>query len=414
MDWAARFITSAVRTIAEVDGIDDEEVPLVEPEEIPIRYQAPAGSTVSARPCELGVVEAAAAIRRGELTSVELLRSCLATIERTEPEVGAFVQLTDDIARTQATLADQGATTGLLHGIPFAAQDLLDTVNASARWDATVISRVRAAGGILVGKTANHESAAALGARQVPMALGTDSRASHGSTAIRPTPGLVPRKGVRVPVPSFDSVGPMTRSARDCLLLLQVMANQAPPEPAMPVVDLRRVRIGLADVSLPEQRAVSETLCDLGAQIVEIQLPPREITQATAGVLLAAEAAARLRRNVPRDAEIRSFLAAGQAVAVGDFLHAQRVRAVIRRDYADLLCRVDVILLPASPMADLPLLTTFSVPAGLVGLPAITFPCSDMQIGAQLTGPAGTEPLLAAIVDAWQRVTDWHTRNPPF
>jgi aspartyl-tRNA(Asn)/glutamyl-tRNA(Gln) amidotransferase subunit A len=64
-----------------------------------------------------------------------------------------------------------------------------------------------------------------------------------------------------------------------------------------------------------------------------------------------------------------------------------------------------------------PLLNRFTLPAGLTGLPAIAFPCgfttSGMPVGAQLTGPARTEPLLAAITEVYQRETDWHTRTPP-
>jgi aspartyl-tRNA(Asn)/glutamyl-tRNA(Gln) amidotransferase subunit A len=284
-------------------------------------------------------------------------------------------------------------------------------------------------------------SAAALAARQVPMALGTDTGGSLrlpsafcAITAIRPTFGLVPRSGVMVLSPSFDVVGPMARSARDCLLLLRVITNHAPPEPVSAVVDVRQVRIGVADMSLPAQVAAAEVLRDLGAQIVEVGLPSLEITQATAGVLVVAEAAAQFRehllRGEPFAEDIQALLEAGLTVPVADFLHAQRVRAAIRRDYAELFGRVDLILVPTSPVTDLrhgvgephgvpltSLLTSFTFPASLTGLPAIAFPCgfttSGMPIGAQLMGPARTESLLAAVVDVYQQVTDWHTRTPP-
>ena len=90
---------------------------------------------------------------------------------------------------------------------------------------------------------------------------------------------------------------------------------------------------------------------------------------------------------------------------------------------------MDAILLPTSPVPELPhgitevdgvpllpLLTPFTFPASLTGLPAIAFPCgftpSGMPVGAQLMGPANTESLLAAIVDAYQEATDWHSRKP--
>lgn len=479
LEWATPFITGAAGAIAGVEGIDDDEVPTVEPSDIQLHHRVPTEPSTATQPCELGVVEAALAIRRGDLSPVELLESCLRSIERTEPIVGAFVRSTADAARTQAGLAAEGPSTGVLHGIPFAAKDLLDAVNTPteygsavfagrmARWDATAVARVRTAGGILLGKTATHEiaygvstprtrnpwdptkmtsgssggSAAALAARQVPMALGTDTGGSLrlpsafcGTTAIRPTFGLVPRSGTMLLAPSFDTIGPMARSARDCLLLLRVLTNEAPPAPGSLAVNPRHLRIGLADVARPQEAAVAAVLRGLGAQIVDVELPSLEITQAAAAVMVFAEAAAQFREHVLRGElfadDIQAFLEAGLTVPVADFLHARRVRAAVRRDYADLFGRVDLILLPTSPVTDLPhgateqdgvplvpLLTPFTFPASLTGSPAISFPCgftgSGMPDGSQLMGPAHTEPLLAAVVDAYQQVTDWHTRVPP-
>jgi aspartyl-tRNA(Asn)/glutamyl-tRNA(Gln) amidotransferase subunit A len=477
--WAIPFLTESSRAIADIEGIGDDEVPdLRLGRDLPLRQEVPATPGTITRPEDLGVIEAAMAIRGGELSPVELLESCLAAIERTDGRIGAFVRLTDDAARKQAQLAGAGPATGVLHGIPFAAKDLIDTVNAATeygspafagrmpRWDATVLTRVRSAGGILVGKTATHEiaygvstpqvrnpwnpdrmtsgssggSAAALAARQVPMALGTDTGGSLrlpsafcGTTAIKPTFGLVPRSGVMLLASSFDTVGPMARSARDCWLLLQVLTRTAPAEPVVVSVDPGRVRIGVADVATPYQRAVAEVLRGSSAQIIDITLPSPDIVQATATVLAFAEAAARFRAHVlrgePFAQDIQSVLEAGLTVPVADFLHAQRVRAVIRRDYADLFNRVDLILLPTSPISDLPhgisewkgvplipLLTPFTLPASLTGLPAIAFPCgftdSGMPVGAQLIGPARSEALLAAVTDAYQQATDWHTRKP--
>ncbi len=477
LDRALPFLTSATEAIADVEGIDDE-VSGHEPRELPLRHTVPAVSTTGAQPCDLEVIEAALAIRSGALSPVELLESCLATIERTDPAIGAFVSRSDGVAITQARLAGTGRATGVLHGIPFAVKDLIDTANLPteygsaafagrmARWDATVVARIRAAGGILVGKTATHEiasgvstprvrnpwdtskmtsgssggSAAALAARQVPMALGTDTGGSLrlpaafcGVTSIRPTFGLVPRSGAMLLASSFDTVGPMARSARDCWLLLQVLIHRAPAEPVSIAVEPSLLRVGLATDAMPEQRAVAETLRGLGAEVIDVELPSLTVTQAAGAVLALAEGAARFRKHVIRFApigeDILALLEAGLAIPVADFLHAGRVRAAIRRDYAELLAQVDAILLPTSPVPELPhgvtevdgvplisLLTPFTLPASVTGLPAIAFPCgftaSGMPVGAQLMGPANTESLLAAIVDAYQQATDWHTRKP--
>jgi aspartyl-tRNA(Asn)/glutamyl-tRNA(Gln) amidotransferase subunit A len=479
LEWATPFIAGAVSAIAEAEGIDADEVPDSPQTGIALRYEVSNESAAALEPCELGVVEAVLAIRRGELSPAELLASCLARIERTDPELGAFVRLTDDLARTQADLAGRQPPTGVLHGIPFAAKDLVDTGNVPTEygsqvfsgrlpaWDATVVSRIRSAGGILVGKTATHEiaygvstpasrnpwdpsrmtsgssggSAAALAARQVPMALGTDTGGSLrlpaafcGVSAIRPTHGRVPRSGVLALAPSFDAVGPMARSVRDCLLLLRVLTGDAPSEPDSPTVDMRQVRIGLADNATPYEVAVADTLRSLGAQIIDVTLPSLPLTQAAGSVLVFAEAAAEFRAHVVRGAafaeDIHALLEAGLTVPVAAFLHATRVRAAIRRDYLALFGQVDAILSPTSPITDLPhgisehdgvpllpLLTLFTFPAAVTGLPAVAFPCgfttSGMPAGAQLMGAASTEPLLAAVVDAYQQATDWHTRTPP-
>lgn len=256
-----------------------------------------------------------------------------------------------------------------------------------------------------------------------------------GTTAIKPTHGLVPRSGVMALAPSFDVIGPMARTARDCWLLLRVLTNAAPPEPVSVAVDLRAVRVGVAaDITTPHQVAVADTLRGLGAEVVEVTLPSVELTQAAASVLAFAEASAEFREHLARGArfaeDIQSLLEVGLTVPVADFLHAGRVRAAIRHDYAELFGRVDAILLPTCPVTDLPhgitehdgvplipVLTPFTFPANLTGLPAIAFPCgftpAGLPVGAQLMGPAGTESLLAAVAGAYQQVTDWHTRKPP-
>jgi aspartyl-tRNA(Asn)/glutamyl-tRNA(Gln) amidotransferase subunit A len=469
---AVPIVTEAARVVRSVT-VPAGGVPRPAPGGVPLRapggvpLPAPPGGEAT-EPCELTMLEAVVAIRRGELSPAELLDSCLATIERTEPAIGAFARLTPDTPRRHAT--------GILHGIPFAAKDVIDTANVATefgsavfagrvpRANATVVSRIEAAGGILIGKTATHEiaygvstpqvrnpwnpekmtsgssggSAAALAARQIPVALGTDTGGSLrlpsafcGTTAIKPTHGLVPRDGVMPLASSFDVVGPMARTAADCWLLLQVLTGADPVPPT--TVDLPNLRIGITDLTRPQQSAVAETMRDLGARLIDVELPSLETTQATATVLAFAEASAEFRPHVVGGArfadDIQSLLEAGLTIPVADFLHAGRVRARIRREYDELFGRVDLILLPTSPVTDLPhgiverdgvplipLLTPFTLPASLTGLPAIAFPCgfteTGMPVGVQLMGPDRSESLLAGVVAAYQEATDWHTRKP--
>ncbi|ALG10794.1 hypothetical protein AOZ06_31395 [Kibdelosporangium phytohabitans] len=468
VESVAPLVTGPIDAVRGMPGIADAEVPVTRPRMIALRHEVPARTPSVTEPRDLGLIEAALAIRRGDLSPEELLRSCLAAIERTDPAIGAFVRLTSPNAPAD----------GVLHGIPYAAKDIVDTAGVACEYgspvfagrvpsaDATVVARVNAAGGVLVGKTATHEialgmstpharnpwntskmtsgssggSAAALAARHVPMALGSDTGGSLrvpsafcGTTAIKPTHGLVPGTGVMSLAPSFDVVGPMARTAQDCWLLLRVLTGQAPPEPDHVLVDMRQVRVGVADVSTPDQLAVAETLRGLGAQLVDVRLPSLEIAQLVGGVLTAAEASAEFQAHLARGArfseEIQALLEVGLIVPAADYLHAARVRAAVRRDYAELFERVDVLLLPASPVTGLPhgisdvdgvplipVLTPFTFPANLTGLPAIAFPCgftaSGMPVGAQLFGPAGSEQLLAAVAGAYQDVTDWTARKP--
>nr|WP_042180272.1 amidase [Kibdelosporangium sp. MJ126-NF4] len=465
--WATPFVMAAAEVVRELPCAPDE-IPSAGRNPVPLRHQIPARTAVATRPHELGAIEAALAIRRGELSPAELLASCREQIGRTDPAIHAFVR----------TAVDTAPQDGVLHGIPYAAKDLVDTADVACEYgstaftgrvastDATVVTRIRAAGGVLTGKTATHEiaygmstpgvrnpwnlekmvsgssggSAAALAARQVPLALGTDTGGSLrvpsafcGTTAIKPTYGLVPSTGVMTLAQSFDTVGPMARSAQDCWLLLRVLTGQAPAEPDAVVADIEQVRVGVADIATPDQLAVAETLRGLGARLVDMQLPPLDIAQAVGTVLAVVEASTEFRGHLSGEAqfsdETQSMLEAGLTVPVADFLHAQRVRAAIRRTYVALFADVDVILMPTSPVTDLPhgasdvdgvplipVLTRFTFLANLTGLPAIAFPCgftsAGMPVGAQLMGSAGSEALLAAVAGAYQDVTDWTARKP--
>ncbi|TWP45296.1 amidase [Lentzea tibetensis] len=468
LEWALPFLTGSAEVIAGVAGADDAPAPQLR--KLPFSSPLPVEVPDVAQPHELGALEAAQAIREGKLSPQELLESCLARIAATDEVIGAFVRRSDEAARAQAGVAEAAWPAGPLHGIPFAVKDLIDTnglatewgspvfAGRTAPWDAVVVARLRAAGGILVGKTATHEiaygvstphtrnpwnpdrmasgssggSAAALAARQVPAALGTDTGGSLrlpsafcGTTAIRPTHGLVPREGVMTLAPTFDAVGPMARTARDCWMLLQVLLGGTA---ALRSLSPEHVRIGV--VEHPHTTNVVETFKDLGARVEPVELPSLEVTAAAATVLVFAEAAAEFRDQGPFADDIQAFLDIGRVVPITDFLHAQRVRAAIKREYAALFERVDVLLTPTSPVTDLPhgisevdgvplvpVLTPFTFPASLAGLPAVAFPCgfseSGMPVGAQLMGPPRSEHALASLADTYQRVTEWHTRIPP-
>ncbi len=225
--------------------------------------------------------QAAAALRAGEISAVELTRLCLARIERLDGLLNAFITVTADQALEEAVQADRelaaGRDRGALHGIPVAIKDLIDTKGIRTTYgsryyadhvpdeDAAVVKRLRDAGAVSLGKTGLHElafgttsvnaffgaignpwrpdyhpggssggSAVAVAAGMAFAAIGTDTGCSIrlpaqccGGVGHKPTYGLVSAAGVLPLVPSMDHVGPMTRSVRDAALVLEAIAARA-------------------------------------------------------------------------------------------------------------------------------------------------------------------------------------------
>ncbi|MFL5865023.1 MAG: amidase [Solirubrobacteraceae bacterium] len=244
-------------------------------------------------PADLGVLEAAALLRTRRLSSIELTEACLARIEErnggaptfegTPDAVNAWVRLYPDLAREAARLADERLAAGgapLLCGIPLAVKDLYGMkglpLTASSRVlegnvanaDAAVWARLRAQGMVPLGHTHTHEfaaggttdqvgnpwalervvggssggSAAAVAAGMVPVALGSDTcgslripAACCGTSAIKPTHGLLPLDGIIPLAPTLDHPGPMARTIADCAAVLGAMAAGSPPvNPTVP------------------------------------------------------------------------------------------------------------------------------------------------------------------------------------
>jgi aspartyl-tRNA(Asn)/glutamyl-tRNA(Gln) amidotransferase subunit A len=293
-------------------------------------------------PAELTLVELLPLLERRALSARELLDDCLRRVERCEPQVRAFVTLTPELARAAAVRADEDRAAarpvGPLAGVPVAVKDLFLTrgvpTTASSRVlaghdpgvDAAAWAVLRDAGAGLLGKTTLHEfaygtgshptrnpwdlsrtpggssggSAAALAARMVPVALGSDTggslripAAACGLSSLRPTSGRVSAYGALPLSVSLDAVGPMARRMRDVSLLLRLLAGHDPRDPrslAEPVpdypdapADLAGVRIGLP--ATPFWQDVDEAiaagchdglrrLVERGAELVDVEPPP--------------------------------------------------------------------------------------------------------------------------------------------
>jgi aspartyl-tRNA(Asn)/glutamyl-tRNA(Gln) amidotransferase subunit A len=298
---------------------------------------------------DMTIAEAARLLRAGQVSSAQLVEACLERITRFEPRLKACVTVMAETARAEAAAADEALqrkrARGPLHGIPLAIKDLIATkdvrTTAGSRvledWipdeDATVVTRLRAAGAIALCKTNTHEfafgtvtpptrnpwdttrvpggssggSAAAVATSEALGALGTDTGGSIripagwcGVTGLKPTYGLVSRAGI-VPLSwSYDHAGPIARTVEDCALLLDALAGFDPRDPDsvdVPLLDytaaladqrtpeeaLRGTRIGLPDrfffEFLDEEveqaaRAAARTFERLGATVEEVEVPP--------------------------------------------------------------------------------------------------------------------------------------------
>lgn len=229
-------------------------------------------------PHALTAIEAAGQIRDGRLSSVELVESCLARIEETEPTLRAWAYLDRENALTQAAALDRirkaGRPVGALHGVPVGLKDIVDTKDMPTERgtpifagrrpdkDAAIVERLREAGAVILGKTVSTElafvhagatrnphnpertpggsssgSAAAVAAYNVPLAVGTQTNGSVirpasfcGVFGFKPTRGVISRRGVLQTCESLDQVGGFARSLEDVALLCDVLGGYDPAD----------------------------------------------------------------------------------------------------------------------------------------------------------------------------------------
>ena len=256
----------------------------------------------------LSLTEAAADIRDGRITAVELIRDCLARIDEVEATVHAWAFLDRDHARQQAEAADlhrkQGKALGPLHGVPIGIKDIIDTgdmptelgsplwAGRTPRRDAAVVARLRAAGAVIMGKTVTTEyayrqpgrttnphdaartaggsssgSAAAVAAHMVPGAVGSQTNGSVirpaafcGVVGFKPTHGLVPRRGMLLLSRTLDHVGVFARTVPDAALLAETLAGFDEEDPdTRPLARPPLAAVAASEPPLPPRLAFVRT-----------------------------------------------------------------------------------------------------------------------------------------------------------
>ena len=430
---------------------------------------------------ELGVVEAARAIRRKELSPVELVEALLDRAGKIDDRVQAWALIDRDGARAAARqAADEiahGVSRGPLHGVPFGAKDIFYSAGLRTEggskvmagfvpsYDATAVARLRAAGGILLGKLHTTEfatydpaptrnpwnlactpggsssgSAAAVAARMVPLALGSQTIGSNvrpasycGLVGLKPTFGRISTRGVMALSYTQDHVGLMARSVEDIALALQVAAGHDPADPSSsraPVPDYltaiarrRPLHVGLvrehfferasAEVGRITTQAV-DGLVAAGATVEDVKLPPSFRAVYAAAYLITRSDTTSI--HAERFAEkadlyrpaIRGAIEMGMLIPGDLYVRALRIRSQFRRELRPLLARYDVLLTPTTPAPAPEGMATgdpqFQVPWSLSGFPSITVPCglsaSGLPLGLQLVSEMFTEASLLAAA-AW-------------
>ncbi|MGH6947816.1 MAG: amidase [Kiloniellales bacterium] len=411
--------------------------------------------------CGLGLVEAAADIREGRIKSVELVRDCLARIDEVDSEVQAWAFLDRDHAMRQAEAADfrrkQGKSIGPLHGVPVGVKDIFDThdmptelgspiwAGRRTRNDAFAVSRLRADGAVILGKTVTTEyayfhpgktrnphdptrtpggsssgSAAAVAASMVPGAIGSQTNGSVirpaafcGVVGFKPTHGLIPRTGALRLSRSLDQVGVFARSVEDVALLAESLAGFDEDDPdTRPIARPPLAAVAASDPPLPPRLAFvkspaweqaepvtrdafAELVEALGESITEVELSGRfERAIELHRIAMEVEMAYNLHRDYEnaRDrlsGKLCELIERGRNHKAVDYAAAVGAIRLLNDGLDELFNEYDAILTPAAPgEAPRSLETTgnpiFCTIWTFLGTPAVTLPLLQSEAGMPL------------------------------
>ncbi|MEX2655838.1 MAG: Asp-tRNA(Asn)/Glu-tRNA(Gln) amidotransferase subunit GatA [Acidimicrobiia bacterium] len=455
---------------------------------------------------DLTIAAAASELRAGTITATELLEAVFERASLTEAELHAYLTLDAARARTAAGQADvrfaAGTPLGPLDGIPIALKDNMCTRGVETTcasqilagyhppYDATVVSRLKAGGAVITGKTNLDEfamgsstensaygptrnpwnpervpggssggSAAAVAVGSALAALGSDTGGSIrqpaslcGVVGVKPTYGLVSRYGLIAFGSSLDQIGPFTRTVEDAATVLGVIAGHDPLDAtswrgdypdagSMFETGVAGMRIGVirqldGEGYEPEvtamSRAMLDRLTDAGAEIVEVSIPTCDVALSTYYLIAPAEASANLARfdgiryGLRADGSTaeemmartraegfgpevtRRILLGTYALSAGYYDafygQAQKVRTLVKQEFAAAYEKVDALVSPTSPTVafeleaktadplSMYLSDVCNIPANLAGHPAMTVPLGldsqGLPVGFQVMAPA--------------------------
>jgi amidase len=449
--------------------------------------------------------ELARLIREKAVSPVEVLDAYLKAIETLNPKLNAIVTLAAEQARDAARRAEaavmKGDELGLLHGVPVGIKDVTPTAGIRTTYasplfkdyvpteDAEAVRRLKAAGAIVLAKTNTPEfacgantnnvlfgptrnpwnpalspagssggSAAAVAARMLPIAHGTDFGCSIripaafcGIVGIRPTPGLIPSHPLHLPWDPGQVPGPLAQDADDAALYLDASIgfsrmspiSVAPPwqsaRAALERDDIKGLRIAyISDIAGIGVEAEIDTTCrnaaaaleKLGADVEQIDFDAgegRAAYQTWRGFWMVGQQYERLEQIDEFGKNLRGNVEAGLKLNALDFAKAELTRERLFYRFRDLFERFDVLLTPAAPVAPYPIEMNFpdqingrkfenyidwiavAYLVTLMSLPAATAPAglskAGLPIGMQIVAPRFEEPLILRLARVIHRAS---------
>lgn len=459
--------------------------------------------SVSALPT---IASASRLLATRKLSALELTKSVLDRIAAHDAKLNAFLLITAEQALNSARAADRALRAGkgkALTGIPLAYKDIYETAgvrttahsrilvdNVPAR-DAETVRRLGAAGAVMLGKLATHEfaiggpafdlpwpparnpwdprrftggsssgSGAAVAAGMALGSMGSDTGGSIrlpasfcGIAGLKPTPGLVSRRGVIPLAPSLDTAGPMAWTAEDCALLMDVISGYDPEDPASvpgPAVSyskdlnvpVKGLRVGVLRGFFEKDTPASPeslrmlghaiaVLKSLGCKVDDAVLPSLHEYNAVGRIIISAEAyamheATLKTRTAEHSRALRVRVLPGALLRAADYIAAQRRRTDLIAATNAIFGQFDVLLtLPTPGAAPMlaeqrqddgfarPLLTTF---ANVAALPALVvcggYTTAGLPLGVEFIGPTWTDATLLRLGHQFEQVSGTRATRP--
>ncbi len=426
------------------------------------------------------IAQLSSLIRTRQITSVELTDFYINRLKRLDSTLMCVISFTEDRAMRQAIKMDEELLAGLyrgpLHGIPCGIKDLLATKDYKTTWgarpyqdqhfgyDAEVVTRLEEAGAVIVAKLSlgalawgdvwfggmtrnpwdiskgssgsSAGSASAVAAGGIPFAIGSETLGSIispstvcGTTGLRPTYGRVSRHGAMALSWTMDKLGPIGRSAEDCLVVLRAIEGKDEKDPMTydvplnynPVAPLSSLRIGYIKSDFDQEYpfrendlAALEILRHAGVDLIPVELPEYP----DIGFILQAEAAAafdELTTTGKDDSMVRQVRFAwpntfreARLIPAVEYIKANRLRTILIQDMDVLMKQVDAYIHPSWASSSLRI-------TNLTGHPCIVIPNGfkdGLPTSISITGRLFEEGTIVRIAQAYQHLTNYHLQHP--